>query len=98
MAIVSAFPQEESAKTEILSVPASSWIGDGPYTATVNCSIATAGNNIIVGVGGSLTAEQMEAMCAATIVCTAQADGKITLIAFGAVPEVDIPVNVLEVG
>lgn len=81
-----------------LTVAASAWTGAGPYSATVACTLATASNNLVVGAGGALTAEQMEAMVAAVIVCTAQAAGSITLTAFGDVPEIDLPVNVLEVG
>lgn len=81
-----------------LTVAASAWTGEGPYTATVSCSIATAGNNLVVGAGGTLTEEQQEAMVAAMIVCTAQAASSITLTAFGDVPEIDLPINVLEVG
>lgn len=81
-----------------LTVAASAWAGDGPYTATVECTLAKASNNLVVGAGGELTANQQAAIAAAMIVCTAQAAGSITLTAFGAMPEIDIPVNVLEVG
>ena len=54
-----------------------------------------ANNNIIVGIGGSLTSAQYEAVQGAAIVCTAQAANSITLTAFGTAPTVDIPVNVL---
>lgn len=82
----------------VLTVAASAWTGEGPYIATVECPIATAGNNLEVGIGGKLTADQFAAIAAAMIVCTGQAAGSITLTAFGAMPEIDIPVNVLEVG
>lgn len=86
------------SKAVTLTVPASAWQNYGPYTATVACSIATASNNLVVGAGDGLTAEQLEAMCEAMIVCTAQAAGSITLTAHGNVPTIDLPVNVLEVG
>lgn len=86
------------SKAVTLTVLASAWQDHGPYTATVACSIATASNNLIVGAGDNLTAEQLEAMSAATIVCTGQANGRLTLTAFGEVPTIDLPVNVLEVG
>ena len=82
-----------------LTVAASAWTGtEAPYMVTVDCAIAKAGNNLIVGTGGALTAEQHAAMAAAKIVCTGQADGAITLTAYGKVPTIDLPVNVLEVG
>ena len=92
--------QKAAAKssTEALVIPSSAWTGEGPYTAEVDCTIATASNNLVVGAGGTLTAEQQEAMSAAMIVCTAQAAGSVTLTAFGEAPTIDLPVNVLEVG
>lgn len=81
-----------------LTVPVSAWEGDGPYTVTVDCPNATASNNLVVGIGGELEAERYAAVAAAMIVCTAQADGSFTLTAFGEKPEIDLPINVLEVG
>lgn len=82
-----------------LTLAASAWTGsEAPYTATVTCNIAKASNNLIVGAGGTLTAEQQASFAAAMIVCTAQAAGSITLTAYGEVPTIDLPVNVLEVG
>lgn len=89
----------EQSQSATLTVEASAWTGDSaPYTATVSTSLATASNNLVVGTGGALTAEQQSAMAAAMIVCAAQADGNITLTAFGEVPTIDIPVNILVVG
>ena len=89
----------EQSQSATLTVEASAWTGDSaPYTATVSTSLATASNNLVVGTGGALTAEQQSAMAAAMIVCTAQADGNITLTAFGEKPEIGLPINVLEVG
>lgn len=82
-----------------LTVASTAWAGDAaPYIATVACDGVTAESHIIVGVGGTLTADQQAAFAAAMIVCTAQAAGSITLTAFGEVPTIDLPVNVLEVG
>ncbi len=87
-----------ASKAMTLNVPASSWAGAGPYTATVTCSFATANNNLIIGAGGALSKDQQEVMAAAMIVCTSQAAGSVTLTAFGKMPEINLPVNVLEVG
>ena len=74
------------------------WTGSAvPYTQTISCSIATATNNLIVGVGGSLTNEQKAALDAANIVCTGQGAGTITLTCYGVKPTVDLPINVLGV-
>ena len=82
-----------------LTIPSTAWTGsEAPYTATVACSGVTASNHIIVGAGGALTAEQQAAMAAAMIVCTGQGANSITLSAFGEVPTIDLPVNVMIVG
>lgn len=82
-----------------VTVPSTAWTGStAPYTATVTCSGVTASNHIIVGAGGALTAEQQAAMAAAMIVCTGQGADRITLSAFGEVPTIDLPVNVMIVG
>lgn len=95
-ALVGKAKQSQSAT---LTVEASAWTGDSaPYTATVPCSIAKANNNLVVGAGNILTDEELAAMSAAMIVCTAQTNGAITLEARGEIPTIDLPVNVLEVG
>lgn len=82
-----------------LTILSTDWTGDAaPYTATVACNGVTADNHIIVGAGGALTAEQQAAMAAAMIVCTGQDVNSITLSAFGTVPTIDLPVNVMIVG
>ena len=82
-----------------LTVQSTAWTGsEAPYTATVACNGVTARNHIIVGAGGALTAEQQAAMAAAMIVCTGQGANTITLSAFGTVPTIDLPVNVMIVG
>jgi hypothetical protein len=80
-----------------LTALANGWSETSPYTQTISCSIATATNNLIVGVGGTLTDEQKTTIDQANIVCTGQGAGTITLTAYGAKPEVDIPINVLGV-
>lgn len=87
------------SRGETVTVAASAWTGDeAPFTATVASTLATAVNNLIVGSGGGMTAEQQEAISAANIICTGQALGSITLTAYGEKPTVDLPVNILLVG
>lgn len=76
---------------------ANGWSETLPYTQTIQCAIATATNNLIVGVGGALTNEQKNAIDKANIVCTGQGAGTITLTAYGVKPEIDIPINALGV-
>lgn len=84
------------ANSVSVSVTANSWTGSSaPYTATVNVTGVTASNNIAVGVGGSLTDAQIEAVASANIVCTAQAAGSITLKAYGEKPTIALPINVI---
>ena len=82
-----------------VTVASTAWTGsEAPFTATVACSGVTTDNKIIVGAGGVLTVEQHASMVAAQIFCTGQGANTITLSAFGAVPEIDLPVNVMIVG
>lgn len=89
----------EKSTSETVTVTADLWTGDAaPYTATATSALATANNHLIVGAGGAVTAEQQKAMAAAMIICTGQTDGSITLTAFGNVPTIDLPVNIICVG
>lgn len=89
--------EKAKVSTDSFSVPASAWSSTAPYTATVACEIATESNTLIVGIGGSITAAQKNAISMADIVCTGQGDGTITLTAFGTKPLIAIPVNVMGV-
>lgn len=78
-----------------VTIAASAWTGnEAPYTATVQCAAATAGNTLTVGVGGSMTAAQYLEIARARLVCTGQGAGTITLTAFGKKPANSITVNV----
>lgn len=89
----------DASQATTVTVATSAWTGSAaPYTATVSTSLVTASNNIIVGCGGEMTEGQQTAVVEAMIVCTGQADGSITLSAFGEKPTVAIPVNILVVG
>lgn len=81
-----------------VTVAASAWTGnEAPYTATVQCAVATASNTLTVGVGGGLTAAQYREIALARILCTGQGAGTITLTAYGKKPENSVTVNVLGV-
>lgn len=91
--------EAEKSTSETVTVTAASWTGkEAPFTAVVASEIATADNHLIVGAGGAITVEQQSAMVAAMIICTDQSAGSITLSAFGSVPEIDLPVNIICVG
>lgn len=90
--------QASLSRSETVSVEPEDWTGDSaPYTATVNCTIATASNRLLVGIGGALTSAQQSAIAAAALLCYGQGTGTITLKAFGTAPTESIPVNVMEV-
>lgn len=81
-----------------LTIPASAWVGSGPFVATVACSAVTASNHLVVGSGGEVTVAQQKALVNAMIICTKQATGSITLTAYGKKPVIGLPVNVMIVG
>lgn len=82
---------------ESVVAEADEWSEELPYTQTIACTIATPTNNLIVGIGGTLTVDQKRAAVNGNIMCTGQGDGTITLTAFGTLPDEDIPINVLGV-
>ncbi len=83
---------------EEITVPASAWTASGSvYTATVASTVAKAGNVLDVGIGGSPTVEQYEAISRAKILCTGQAAGTITLTAYGIPPAISVTITVLGV-
>lgn len=81
-----------------ITILSTDWTGESaPFTATVDCSIATATNRLLVGIGGSLTTQEQAAISSASIMCTAQGAGTLTFTAYASVPTIAIPVNVMEV-
>lgn len=90
--------QQGLSASESIMIPPESWTGDSaPFTAEVNCTIATANNRIIVGIGGSMTTQEQAAISSASVMCTAQAAGKLTFVAYQNKPTIAIPINVMEV-
>lgn len=77
-------------------ISASDWNGtETPYTNTVQIESATAENNLEVIVPADVTAEQIETFQSALIFNGTQAEGSITLNAWGEVPSIDLPIVVI---
>lgn len=102
---------EAAHPTELITIPASAWTGtEAPYFAMNQaCSIATMTNKLIVslsptlasdedGLNEMLSADTYNAIAKSKLMAVMQADGAITLAAYGKKPEIDIPVIVTEVG
>ena len=81
-----------------LTAAAGSWTSATPPTQTLSATGVTANNTIIVGLASDATDAQIEAARTASIRCTAQSAGEITLTVFGTEPEVNIPVSVVILG
>ena len=78
---------------ETITLTAGSWSSSTPPTQTVFSYFASATNTIVIGVDGSTTAEQLEALSAAKIVCTAQAAQSLTFTCYGTEPTINIPIS-----
>lgn len=86
------------SKVLSLTLAAGSWSSATPPTQTLTAVGVTASNNIIVSPASSITAEQLDALAAAKIICTAQAANSITLTCYGTQPAVNVPISVLIMG
>lgn len=72
------------------------WAGDkAPYTNTISVDGVTASNIIDVGLASFASDDQVKATTEASICKVTQADGSITLYAYGSKPSIDIPVTVV---
>ena len=74
------------------TLAASGW-ADGAYTLAANGITATSNQEILPAL--AITEEQLEALQSANIQDGGQANGSVTLKAFGDVPTVDIPIRVI---
>lgn len=74
---------------------ATGWSESTPYTQTIAIAGMTADANAVIGLSSSATADMREAARKAMIVCTAQANGSITLTADGEKPTIDLSLAVI---
>lgn len=73
------------------------WWGGGaaPYTCTINIAKVTASNVVEVGLASNANDDQVKACMKASIAKITQANGSITLYAYGTKPTVDIPLSIV---
>lgn len=73
------------------------WWGGGaaPYTCTINIANVTASNVVEVGLASNANDDQVKACMKASIAKITQANGSITLYAYGTKPTVDIPLSIV---
>lgn len=75
------------------------WSGiDSPFTQVLNVEGLTAAHNGYISVAHEATAEQREIAREAMLSVTGQADGTLTIVADGEMPEQDIPVLIIILG
>lgn len=89
---------EKAAHSTSISatLSASDWSGvEAPFTQTLSVSGVTAEQNGRIGVAQNANFEQRQAARMAELHTTGQADGTITVVADGEMPDVDIPVEII---
>ena len=85
--------------SETATLAADGWTGtEAPYTQTVNVNGMMASSNGYAGLSMDASAEQVKAAAAAMLKPTARAVGSLTITAFGTVPTIDLPIEILIVG
>ena len=77
---------------------ASAWSDDSPYTQTVTVEGLKADSNGVISIAQKATSEQIEIVCDAGLYISNQADGTLTITAYGDKPNVDIPVIIILLG
>lgn len=73
----------------------SAWSDDSPYVQTISVDGLAAEQNGIITIGQNITTEQLEDVVAADMRITDQADGTLTVTAYGDKPTRDIPVIII---
>lgn len=76
----------------------SAWSDDSPYVQTISVDGLAAEQNGIITIGQNITTEQLEDVVAADMRITDQADGTLTVTAYGDKPTRDIPVTIILLG
>ena len=76
----------------------SAWSEDSPYSQTISIDGLTAEQNGMITIGQNITTEQLEDIVAADMRITDQADGTLTVTAYGDKPTRDIPVTIILLG
>lgn len=76
----------------------SAWSDDSPYVQTISVEGLTADQNGIITIGQNITTEQIEDVVAADMRISDQADGSLTITAYGDKPTRDIPVTIILLG
>ena len=74
----------------------SAWSDDSPYVQTISVEGLTADQNGIITIGQNITTEQLEVKADMRI--SDQADGSLTVTAYGDKPTRDIPVTIILLG
>ena len=76
----------------------SAWSDDSPYVQTISVEGLNADQNGIITIGQNITTEQPEDVVAADMRISDQADGSLTVTAYGDKPTCDIPVTIILLG
>lgn len=76
----------------------SAWSENAPYSQTISVDGLAAEQNGIITIGQNITTEQLEDVVAADMRITDQADGSLTVTAYGDKPTRDIPVTIILLG
>ena len=76
----------------------SAWSDDSPYVQTISVEGLNADQNGIITIGQNITTEQIEDVVDADMRISSQADGSLTVTAYGDKPTRDIPVTIILLG
>ena len=76
----------------------SAWSENAPYSQTISVDGLTEEQNGIITIGQNITTEQIEDVVDADMRISSQADGSLTVTAYGDKPTRDIPVTIILLG